>query len=273
MSNFPSSIPSYAGFTSSHTLATDQHASQHNAEQADVTAIATKIGTGASTPVNSTLLRGNGTGTSTWAQANLSTDVTGLLPTTNGGTGTASITGTGSVVFNTNPTITNPTETGGTYNSATLNQPTINYSNNTIPAAAIQNNSIGTGQLGTNVAFPTITSNPYKFSVYRNAAANTGNNAFATIVFDVARFDTGNNVSLSTGVFTAPVAGFYQFNARASFTSTRGIISIFKNGAEAGGLRGAITQLLQAILELQLAVFYNWWLTIQLMSELSELRL
>lgn len=75
---FPTSIPSYAGFTSTHTLSQDNHAAQSNQEQTDITALATKMGTGASTPVNATVLRGNGTGTSAWGQVNLGTDVTNI---------------------------------------------------------------------------------------------------------------------------------------------------------------------------------------------------
>ena len=116
---FPSSTPSYAGFTSSHTLAADNHASQSNSEQADIIALANKVGTGASTPTSGNLLRGNGTGTSTWAQAQLSSDVTGVLTTTNGGTGTTTLTfpaGTDTLVGrNTTDTLTNKT----------LTQPTI----------------------------------------------------------------------------------------------------------------------------------------------------
>lgn len=88
---FPSSIPSYTGFTSSHTLQQDSHAAQHNQEQADVVALATKMGTGSSTPSNATLLRGTGTGTSAWAQVSAATDVTGILSTANGGTGVSSL--------------------------------------------------------------------------------------------------------------------------------------------------------------------------------------
>src|SRR5574337_544526 len=107
---FPSSIPSYAGFTSTHTLSADNHASQHNSEQADIVAIATKIGTGASTPVSGTVLRGNGAGTSTWSQLNATTDVTGVLPTTNGGTGTSSSTGMGALVLQNSPSLTTRSE-------------------------------------------------------------------------------------------------------------------------------------------------------------------
>jgi hypothetical protein len=72
-------------------------------------ALETKLGTGASTPVASTLLRGTGTGTTAFAQANLTTDVTGTLPVANGGTGVTSKTGTGNVVLSTSPALTTPT--------------------------------------------------------------------------------------------------------------------------------------------------------------------
>lgn len=131
MATFPGAVPSYNGFTSSHTLAQDSHAAQSNAEQADIAAIATKVGTGASTPSQNTVLRGNGTGTTNYDTVHLDTDVSGVLAVSNGGNGTTSTTGTGSVVFSnsptlTTPTLTNPTESSGTYSNAALTgQPTI----------------------------------------------------------------------------------------------------------------------------------------------------
>jgi hypothetical protein len=71
MSIFPGSTPSFTGFTSSHTLAQDQHAAQHNSEQAEIIALANKIGIGASTPASNLVLRGTDVGTSAWAQVNL----------------------------------------------------------------------------------------------------------------------------------------------------------------------------------------------------------
>lgn len=73
--------------------------------------------------------------------------------------------------------------------------------------------------------------NPYKFSVSRAAAATTGNGAFAKVVWDTEAFDTNSN--FATGTYTAPVAGFYQFNACINpIAGTVNIISLFKNGAE-----------------------------------------
>lgn len=90
MASFPTALPSFAGFTSSHTLAADSHAAQHNSEQAEVVAIATKIGTGVSTPVANTFLGGTGIGTSGYRQVTLTSDVTGILPIANGGTAASS---------------------------------------------------------------------------------------------------------------------------------------------------------------------------------------
>jgi len=110
------------------------HASQHSNENDAIKAVETKIGTGASTPVNNRVFRGNGTGSSEWAQVVLTTDVTGTLPVANGGTGITSLgtgvatflgtpssanllaavtdeTGTGALVFGTSPTLATPTIT------------------------------------------------------------------------------------------------------------------------------------------------------------------
>lgn len=74
----------------------------------------------------------------------------------------------------------------------------------------------------------------YKFHAYRNSAQNAGNGAFAIINFDTELFDTGSNFDVTTNVgrFTAPVAGFYQFNARASMAAgANTIIALYKNGS------------------------------------------
>src|ERR1700743_1397401 len=164
---FPSNIPSYQGFNSGDTLAADNHAAQHNQEQADIAAIATKVGTGVAVPSANTVLRGSGSGTTTFDKVHLASDVSGTLPISSGGTGTNAATGSGEIVLQTgptisspvltsptssngtfnNPTVTTPTETGGTYNTATLNQPTINYATNSIPAGILESGSVNYADL------------------------------------------------------------------------------------------------------------------------------
>ena len=77
-------------------------------------------------------------------------------------------------------------------------------------------------------------SNPYQFSAYRNAAINTGSNAFAKIIFDTELYDTNNN--FATGTYTIPVSGFYHFEWGGQVTSTGAsqaiITSLYKNGTE-----------------------------------------
>lgn len=64
-------------------------------------------------------------------------------------------------------------------------------------------------------------SNPYKFSAYRNTAWTCGV-ALATIVFDTKNFDTGTNFATGTGLFTAPIAGFYWFNTQVAASTSNG---------------------------------------------------
>lgn len=110
--SYPSSIDSFAGFTSTHTLSQDNHAAQHNQEQSAIVSIENKLGTGASTPTSGTVLRGNGSGTSTYDQVHLASDVSGVLGVGNGGTGTTSTTGSGAVVLQNSPVITLNNGTG-----------------------------------------------------------------------------------------------------------------------------------------------------------------
>lgn len=118
MANFPTSLPSDETKSASDTLAAAGHTAHHNKLDDETLAIATKMGTGSSTPASGTVLRGTGAGTSSWGAVVLTTDVTGVLPQGNGGTGTTSATGSGAAVYATSPTISapalsNPTITGG----------------------------------------------------------------------------------------------------------------------------------------------------------------
>lgn len=83
----------------------------------------------------------------------------------------------------------------------------------------------------------TVLTNPYKFSVYRSAAQNSGSGALAIVNFDTRTFDTGSNVDITTnkGRFTAPVAGFYFFTAQVQVSNNASaylLTSLYKNGSE-----------------------------------------
>jgi hypothetical protein len=54
--------------------------------------------------------------------------------------------------------------------------------------------------------------NPYRFNAYRGSNVNLTSAQWTTIVFDTEAFDTNSNYNTSTGGYTAPVTGYYQFN-------------------------------------------------------------
>jgi hypothetical protein len=80
--NFPTSLDTT---TNLPTRATGDviPASDSNDKRDAVIAVETKMGIGSSTPIAARVLRGTGTGTSSWAQVDLTADVTGLLPGAN----------------------------------------------------------------------------------------------------------------------------------------------------------------------------------------------
>lgn len=240
---FPTAIPSYLGFIAGHTLLADTHAAQHNQEQTDIIALATKMGTGASSPTANKVLRGTGTGTSSWAQTDLTTDVTGVLPVANGGTGLSALaaniatflsspssanllaaltdeTGTGAAVFANSPAIVTPTI--ASFINATHNH----------------QNAAGGGLLVAQ-ALPALDlniqtlANPHRFRAYNTAAQNSGNAAFVQVTFNVVDYDPGSNFASNT--FTARVSGYYHFDGHVVSTSsaatTRLLSALYKNGA------------------------------------------
>lgn len=206
MAAFPGAIPTFAGFTSTHTLAADNHAAQHNLEQAEVVAIATKVGTGASTPVAGSLLRATGLGTSGWGQADLTTDVTGVLPQANGGTGRTDATGSGAPVYQTSPTIVTPTIADLTnmqhdHTSAAEGGP--------IPASAIPALDLSDQAL----------TNPYKFKVTTDNATTLTSGGYTKIQWGTEVFDSNGNFDTTNDQYTIPVSGYYMFTATINATA------------------------------------------------------
>lgn len=99
---------------------------------------------------------------------------------------------------------------------------------------AVTGTSTFTGAVGgTGYSLATIY-NPYKFSAYLTTATNFDNGGFAATVFNVEEYDTGSNYSISTGKFTAPVNGFYDFTATLSHNNAGDYaagLALYKNGS------------------------------------------
>jgi hypothetical protein len=90
MAVFPGALPAAGTANPADTLAAAGHTALHNNADGEIRALATKLGTGASSPASNRVLRGDGAGTSSWAQVELESDVSGVLPLASGGTGASS---------------------------------------------------------------------------------------------------------------------------------------------------------------------------------------
>lgn len=125
--SFPTGIPSYATSNNSMTLSEFGHLTRHKSMEADIVALATKLGISSSTPTVYNVLRSDGAGSSVWGKVVLTTDITGTLPVANGGTGTTTLTfptGTDTLVGRaTTDTLTNKTLTSPVLTTPSLGTP------------------------------------------------------------------------------------------------------------------------------------------------------
>lgn len=122
MSVFPGATPPAGSASPSDTLAAAGHTALHNNDRDEIAALAAKLGTAASVAAANTVLRGTGAGTSAWGQVDQTTDVTGVLPVVNGGTGVNTSTGSGNTVLSTSPTLTTPVINNPTLNTDTVSE-------------------------------------------------------------------------------------------------------------------------------------------------------
>lgn len=81
-------------------------------------------------------------------------------------------------------------------------------SNDMSGTLALQNNGVNnlTIDAGGKILLP----NQPKFAAYHSLGSTATANAL--VPFNLKHFDIGNNYSTSTYLFTAPIAGYYQFN-------------------------------------------------------------
>jgi hypothetical protein len=135
MAEFPGSIPTNRQSSTTEYLSNMAssfgHVALHNFEVNEIIAIATKLGTGASTPSSGSILRGTGSGTSAWGQLDLSADVATFSSATLAGRLTDE-TGSGAAVFGTSPTLATATLT-----SPTLVTPAVDTINESTPANGV----------------------------------------------------------------------------------------------------------------------------------------
>lgn len=105
-----------------------------------------------------------------------------------------------------------------------------------VTTTKINNLAVTTDKLADGSVTPPKWTNPYKFRARRTSAQNTGNAAFAIVNFNTEDYDTNNNFDVTTNVgrYTAPVNGYYHFDARLSGTvagSSQLLIALYKNGS------------------------------------------
>ncbi len=78
-------------------------------------------------------------------------------------------------------------------------------------------------------------SNPYKFHAYSTATQNLAGSA-TKLAFETEFFDTNSNYDTTLSRYTAPLAGFYVFNAQgyinALSSGSEVVISLYKNGSQ-----------------------------------------
>jgi hypothetical protein len=87
--------------------------------------------------------------------------------------------------------------------------------------------------LAAGISVANVAQNPYKFNAYRGSVLTLPSDSIC--VFDTELFDTGNNYNNATGVFTAPVAGFYFFSTQIGWNINGNANTafgqyLFKNG-------------------------------------------
>lgn len=100
--------------------------------------------------------------------------------------------------------------------------------------------TVGTDQLVVDSSGRVIMAGQPSFYATRSSSSSTlGAGTYYDVIFDVAHHNIGSNYNTSTGVFTAPVAGLYQFNMIVRFDNVGGtyhLIRPYINGVSVNGI-------------------------------------
>lgn len=225
MSVYPTGIPAAGSAVSTDTLAAAGHTALHNNMENEIVALATKLGTGASTPSSGTVLRGTASGVTSYGQVDLSTDVTNVLPVARGGTQSQTSTGTGNMVLSTSPTLTNPTLTTPTIADFTNAQ-------HTHGSAAQGGSSLG-ATTHTSITTNTISSNGANHITLSAGSSKLVKTTVLRQDDTTNTYQSGNTVMLSGwGVITPGASAVASEAVNFGVTFTQNPIVILTSGGD-----------------------------------------
>lgn len=112
---------------------------------------------------------------------------------------------------------------------------TNNLAAGAVTAADLASDAVTTGKVLDGAVTPVKQSNPYKFAAYKSGTFTPGTGA-TVVVFNNEDYDTNGNYDTATGIYTAPVSGYYHFDAHMHTNvigaTRRCLITFSKNGVE-----------------------------------------
>ena len=216
---YPGALPAAGSASASDTLADAGHTSLHNTGADESRAIATKIGTGASTPTSSLVLRGTGAGTSAWGSLVLTSDVTGVLPVANGGTGQSTLTAVPLV----SPDITGTVSGGATYSSPILITPEVDTINENIADNGVTVDGLNVKDSKLNTADSVVTDNYTDGSILpEHLTTGTGTSwAWASWTPTLTNMTEGNGTKTGKYIQIGKTV-FFKFQFTLGSTSAMG---------------------------------------------------
>lgn len=172
MANFPGAVPSYTATAGADFLGNTSIVGLSgllNAFEIDITGLATKLGTGASTPASNTFLVGTGSGTSAW-QSLTSAQLAARV---------SDETGSGSLVFASSPTLTTPTIAD--FTNANHDHGDTDDGGQLVGSTALTNSSVTSDKLATGAATSTVATSETTASTSYVDLATAGPSVTVTI--------------------------------------------------------------------------------------------